>query len=150
MPAIQITGATILIDEADLSIVAGRTIGLSHGYPRIKQGQSRVPLHRVIMGAQPGQLVDHANRNILDNRRKNLRLCTRRENGRNRKGPASHNTSGYRGVTRNRTWGAQIKIGGKNIHLGRFKTKEAAASAYDAAALRYFGEYAGKLNFPQD
>ncbi len=149
MPEIEIAGATILIDKIDLPIISGRGVWLAGlGYPQIRQGHSHAYLHRLVLGAKQGECVDHINGNKLDNRRANLRLCNNRENGRNRSGPAKSNLSGYRGVSWNRGWFARINVEDKTIHLGRFKTKEQAAKAYDRAALQYFGAFAGKLNFP--
>ena len=61
-----------------------------------------VRLHRVIMEAQDGEIIDHRNHNTLDNRRLNLRAATMSQNLANRKGNESRNTSGYRGVTWNK------------------------------------------------
>lgn len=92
--------------------------------------------------------VDHINGNGLDNRRANLRPATHAQNQRN-KGLQSNNTSGFKGVCwdapRGR-WHAKICLNGRTIFLGRFDEAEEAARAYDAAAVRYFGEFA-RLNF---
>lgn len=117
--------------------VAGRLAGL-------KGRRGQVKLHRLIMNAPVGLDVDHINHDPLDNRRINLRLCTRSQNICNRRMPRSTN-SPYRGVRKRNDcnrWVAQIKAEGRNIHLGNFLMPEEAARAYDAAARRYYGEFA--------
>lgn len=107
-----------------------------------------VYMHREIIGAPRGMIVDHVNGNALDNQRSNLRLCTNSENMCNR-GKQTDNTSGYKGVTWNshrRRWQAQIKLNGKMVQSGRFDTPEDAARAYDEAARKHHGEFA-KTNF---
>ena len=107
-------------------------------------------MHRFILDAKPGELVDHINGDTLDNRRANLRLCSNAENLRNR-GATRTNRSGFKGVSWSRVgeaWIAQITVNYECVHLGYFKTKEDAAKAYDDAALRYHGEFA-HLNFPK-
>lgn len=87
---------------------------------------------------------DHRNQNTLDNRRSNLRLATAAQNIHNRGVPAS-NTSGFKGVYWNRNvnkWSARIRCDGKVFYLGGFTSKRDAAKAYDAAALKYHGEFA--------
>jgi hypothetical protein len=107
-------------------------------------------LHRAIMRAAPGTQVDHINRDGLDNRRENLRLTTpslNQANSRKRASSASPwKGARYRGPSRG--WQARIRVHGKDIHLGRFASGVEAAVAYDAAALRYFGEHA-RLNLPR-
>jgi hypothetical protein len=108
-----------------------------------------VKLHRVIMGAKPGELVDHINGDTLDNRRCNLRICTPSENLRNRRKRKAA-TSKYKGVhqspDRDKQWRAMIRLNGKTVCLGSFRSERAAALAYDSAALEHFGEFAN-LNF---
>ena len=103
-------------------------------------------MHREIMGAPDGTMVDHRDGNGLHNCRINLRLATNQQNLCNRGAPKS-NTSGFKGVSwhRNR-WRAKIQSNGKHFHLGRFKDINDAARAYDAAAKVLHGEFA-RVNF---
>jgi hypothetical protein len=106
--------------------------------------QHTIRMHRVILGAQPGECVDHRNRDTLDNRRENLRICTDAENRRNR-GKQCNNTSGFKGVCWNKRchkWQARIMIDGNLINLGCFTIPEEAAVAYNSAAIRLHGEFA--------
>lgn len=99
-----------------------------------------------------GPLHDHENCVTLDNRRKNLRPASAGDNVKNRRKP-KHNTSGYKGVMRDRynptQWIVQIQSDGKVHHVGTFKGYQiiAAAKAYDAAARRLHGPFAN-TNFP--
>lgn len=89
-------------------------------------------LSRFILDAPDDLEVDHVSLDGLDNRRGNLRLCTRGQNCRNRLPYAS---SGFKGVYPNRYgWAAKIRYNKRLKHLGTFKTKEEAAAVYDAAA----------------
>jgi hypothetical protein len=106
--------------------------------------------HRVVMeqhlkrNLKKGELVDHINGNVKDNRLRNLRLCTHKQNIRNSK-LSRKNKSGYKGVSWDSTrnlWQASIKVNYRSIGLGRFKKKEDAALAYNMAATHYFGEFA--------
>jgi len=96
------------------------------------------------MKANSGEVVDHINHNLLDNRRQNLRICTPSENKRNRV-LAKNNSSGYKGVNWSKganKWRTQISINGKQKHLGLFNNILLAAEAYDSAAQKYYGEFA--------
>jgi hypothetical protein len=109
-----------------------------------------VRLHRLIMDAPDGILVDHINGNGLDNRRANLRLATHSQNQWNKR-KMQNTTSRFVGVSfreNRRKWAAYIGVAGKRIWLGNFDSEIEAARVYDQAAMKYRGEFA-RLNFPQ-
>lgn len=104
-------------------------------------------MHREIMAAQPGQMIDHRNRRGLDNRRENLRFCTTSQNNANAKKRVG-STSKYKGVSlfrRDSKWQVHIRLHGKNTYLGRFDSEVEAALIYNVAAIEWFGEFA-RLN----
>lgn len=109
--------------------------------------KTTVYLHRDIAGAAKGELVDHKNRNGLDCRKHNLRVCSRTQNNRNRTSVVG-SSSKYLGVRKaGSAWEARINVGGAPIYLGRFADEQSAARAYDSAAVLHFGEFANP-NFP--
>ncbi len=110
----------------------------------------KAAMHREIMNAPQGVLVDHRNGDSLDNRRGNLRFATPAENVRNRSKTRSKTSSKYIGVYRDKErnkWASHLKHKGKMIWLGRYDREIDAAKAYDKAAKKYFGEFA-RLNVP--
>lgn len=118
-----------------------------------KSSDRREVLARMLMSPVPkGMLVDHINRNSLDNRRVNLRLATPRENAANiGKRRCNHvGSSKYKGVsrTKNGTWSAAINFAGKRFWIGTYSDEETAAMAYDMADLELNHEFAA-LNFPE-
>ena len=118
---------------------AVRSIHLNNPKERV-----RIPMHRQILNAPDGWEVDHINGDGLDNRKCNLRLCTRSQNGANR-----HKVRGnFKGVcwySRCNKWGASICHDRKRYHLGYFDKELEAAKAYDDKAIELFGEFA-RLN----
>jgi len=105
-------------------------------------------LHRLIMDAPKGILVDHRNNDGLDNRRANLRLATHTQNQWNKR-KIKNASSQFMGVSfhkKLRNWAAYINMAGKKIHLGYFDSEIEAAKTYDEAAKKYRGEFA-RLNF---
>ncbi len=78
------------------------------------------------------------------------RGCSNADNLKNRRGPASSNTSGYRGVSYQKSrgnWKSCIHVNGKEIFLGRFALLEDAAKAYADANKKYFGDFGGGLKW---
>lgn len=115
------------------------------------EGQKTITLHRFLVTSPPEYDIDHISGDKMDNRRKNLRICSHQKNMFNQK-LRSTNSSGYTGVSFSKSAGkfeAYIHYCGKKINLGLFATAKEGAIARDKAALQYFGEFA-KLNFPQD
>jgi hypothetical protein len=141
-----------LVDDADFShLNQSKWHVNAYNYAVKKNSFGRnVYLHRILLGVPKEILIDHINGNSLDNRKQNLRLCTKIQNCQNQK-IRSDNTSGFKGVYKplNRnTWCANITHSKKRIHLGVFKTKEEAAHAYNKAALKYHGEFARVNKIP--
>jgi len=108
-----------------------------------------VLMHRQILNAQRGTLVDHRDHNGLNNVRDNLRVATASQNGANTE-YARGRTSGFYGVSWSAEcskWRSRICVDRSSIYLGVFASEREAALARDEAARRYFGDFA-RLNFP--
>lgn len=137
-----------LVDDADYEKISIWKWHYSNGYAMrretIAQGQSKIVLmHRVILGLDSDR-IDHQNRNTLDNRRINLRPATAKENAYNACNH-SDSKSGYKGVhwrKDNKKWKARIHYDGRQIHLGTFIDPKEAAKAYNAAAIKFYGQFA--------
>ena len=144
-------GHYALVDAADYEELSRYTWRFYNGYAARQAGRKTIYMHRQIMQPPKGMMVDHINRHKLDNRRTNLRVCTRRENILNQ---ASKRTSRsqFKGVEYRKGHDrcfARIRVGGKRLWLGTFDDEVEAAKAYDRAAVEHFGEFA-HLNFPED
>ena len=115
-----------------------------------RRGEPRtIQMHREILNAPKGTIIDHINLDSLDNRKDNLRYANIQTNGFNRPKPIMPCTSKYKGVLRRKNdnrWTARIKFNGRHVELGRYKTEEEAAAAYNFASRIFFGEYRHENN----
>lgn len=143
-------GKVALVDDEDYEWLSAykwcytSPIGYAVTKVRTPEKQVSMLMHRLIMNAPTNLVTDHINHNKLDNRRENLRLCTRQENNRNMP-MRSNNTSGYKGVYWHKArskWQANIRHLGEEVYLGVFEDKHEAALAYNEKAAELFGEFA--------
>ena len=139
----------VLLDNEDYERVVNERYSLSVTYDETihnfyvaftkkpQYSTSRL-LHRYLLNPPKGLTIDHINRNPLDNRRCNLKICTQFENNQNQ----SHNTSGKVGVSyfkKDNKYKAYIKVNGKQISLGMYKDFKDAVKARIKAEKKYFG-----------
>jgi hypothetical protein len=145
---VTLKGGSFQIDEADWSRLKHLPWRVCRQGKRgavtrqIKRGGKvlNICIYHDVLSVSPSRAVqvDHINRDPLDNRRANLRLCTASQNNGNR--PPRN---GMKGVFPFRSrFRARIKVEGRTINLGGYATACAAARAYDASALEHFGEFA--------
>lgn len=140
-----------LIDEQDFEIFNKFSWSLLRCTPKhiylVNSKNSRDLFHRLVMNPKEGLHVDHISRDTTDNRRSNLRVCTRQQNMFNR-GVQKNNASGFKGVyfdNQHKRWVAKVEISGKKIRRS-FLNLIDAVNKYNELARKYFGEFA-YLNF---
>lgn len=152
-------GMVAVIDDADAELArqykwyAHKRRGMYYAATNQQLPDGRritISLHRLIIGAAEGVLVDHHDNDTMNNRRGNLRFCSRGQNKQNSSrvtvGSSQYKGVEYRGDHLAKPWGARIRINGRQRRLGSYTTELEAAVAYDAHARRYFGEFA-RTNF---
>lgn len=144
-------GYVALVDDGDFdslnkfkwfALVSEHTVYATRMAPRPKR--FAIYMHREILGIKSG-VVDHRDRNGLNNQRANLRAATQQGNTANSKKPSDAMTSKYKGVwfdSARGKWAARIGFNNRGIHLGRFLTEAEAAKVYNDAAIKLFGEFA--------
>lgn len=110
------------------------------GYWRVKVDQKTYAAARLAWvlhhGVDPLQEIDHKDGDPLNNRIRNLRPATRRQNCENMKG------AGCRYEADRGKWLARITVNYKQINLGRYDTEAEGKKAYADACVRYRGEFA--------
>lgn len=130
------SGGHFVCDKEDIELVKSRTWYLnSNGYARDSNGEY---FHKLLIDTQEGYVVDHINRNKLDNRKNNLRVCSPSDNSHNMSLFCTNNT-GHTGVyaRKNGKYSAVIVADYKTIRLGTFETFEEACKAYDIGKEKY-------------
>lgn len=140
-------GKVAQIDDEDWPLVSRHTwhakLDRSTGRFYAYNKSHRLIMHRLIMGANKGDVIDHIDRDGLNNRRANLRFSDNFRNQQNR-GPEA-GTSKYKCVSyiaSKRKWRVRFKWMGKDYFVGYFADEREAALAYNAAILPLAGEYA--------
>lgn len=119
----------------------GKTAGYlaSHGYTAITIGKKGYLAHRLawlyVYGEWPQQQIDHIDGNPINNAINNLREASDIENHQNTL------CKGFYWAYRVRKYQAQIVFNRKRISLGLYDTPESARAAYEAASIKYFGEF---------
>ena len=123
---------------------------MTNGYAARSEGGRKnkklIYMHRYILDVTDKRVVDHMNKDKLDNTRSNLRVCTQKQNGANSSKPKTRKfTSKYKGVHWDKVrkkWVAKLKRNYKNVFIGRFDSEKEAARAYNIQARIIFREYA--------
>jgi hypothetical protein len=169
---LQTSKGVLMLDAADLHVLERGMIKLKESATSYRsvyaelwtsdQRRNRIgSVARMIMDAPDGMQVDHINHDTLDNRRRNLRVCTVQGNARNRRKVTSKNLfkgihydnvnthDGSRGDGVARPWRAIARVDGRRVSLGYFATQEEAAIAYDKFAIAAYGEFAC-MNFNEE
>lgn len=141
------TGETVLVDDDDFEKLKTRKW---YGEPVVRKMSVRmyaktvidgkhIKMHRIILEAKPGQIIDHKDGNGLNNQKHNLRFCSSSDNQKNKK---PYGRSKFKGVSWHKgKWLARINENGKQRSLGRYHTEEEAALAYDKAAKETGNEF---------
>jgi len=100
-------------------------------------------MHRLIMNPSKDQVIDHINRDSLDNRRSNLRICTKSKNSMNQ--AKTRGVSKYKGVNWDKyakAWRASIFFNKRKLNLGNYHDEAEAAKVYNDKAKEVFGQFA--------
>lgn len=150
MREIELTqGYAAIVDDEDYEYLSQFkwqshiTTYTAYAYRRVKGTNKHRPMHREVMGVtDPKIYIDHIDRNGLNNQRKNLRIVTWSQNQMN-KTYNKRNSLGFKGVSFDgNKYIATIKVNGKQLSVGYYKTPKEAAIAYNIAAKEHFGEFA--------
>ena len=153
MKEIQLTqGKVALVDDEDFEYLNQwkwyarkcRDKFYAQRHIKVNGNDTTIPMHRQIINPIKGMVIDHINRDTLNNCKDNLRECTNGENMKNRS-IYKNNKSGYKGIRfieKSKKWVVVITNNTKKIHIGYFVHLKNAIKAYNKAAVKYHGEFA--------
>ena len=115
-------GRTVIVDDDDYEKYGTLRWHLSDtGYAVRRSNRETIRLHRLIMNCPEGLVVDHLNGNPLDCRKSNMRICSQKENAKNR-----HGVKGYTYDKEKKRWMVRVN----NKFCGRYDTEDEAKEAY--------------------
>lgn len=140
-----------IVSDCDYDVLMKRNwhynnTGYATGNLTIQKKKYSLPMHNYIAGhcLEPRKfMIDHINRNRLDNRRENLRIVSKSLNCHNSIEPTKRSKSGFRGIMFHKAsglWHAVIRLDNKVYSLKYHKTPEAAHEAYIKKKSEYFGD----------
>lgn len=141
-------GLYALVDADDFNMVSNYKWSLRAGYVAayIPGSGKHMSLHRMIMNPPRDMVMDHINFDKLDNRKCNLRVCTRSNNSIHRKPYGSKRFKGIHFDKTRKKWNVSLRCRNSFVWIGRFNDPMSAARAYDEKAKQLHGEFA-YLNF---
>ncbi len=119
-----------------------------HGYAISENIGVITKMHNLILKPRNGFVVDHINRDRLDNTRGNIRIVTKSQNSKNIS-IKSNNKSGVPGVywhNRDKIWYAKITVDRIGINLGTFENFEEACEARKNAEIAHYGDFSPFLS----
>lgn len=133
-------GGVAIVDDDDYGRLShARWYRASNGYAihgEAKHGfKSFDKMHRIVLGAEKGEYVDHIDRNKLNNQKSNLRIVSAYENAQNHPKKQGRNRFiGVQFITRMGLFQSRCRINGGDHFLGYFRSEIAAAHAYNLKA----------------
>lgn len=158
MKEISLTkGFTAIVDDDVYDCVNSYSWYYLNGYAvrdfRVDGKRKHTKMHRFIYelkhgDIKDGMIIDHINRDKLDNMVENLRIVTKQENNTN-KSKRKNTSSKYVGVSKNKksgNWVVEIRKNSKREYCASFTDEIASANAYNYHAKLIHGEYLGELN----
>ena len=149
-------GMVAFVDDEDYKYLSQWNWYYSGGYAKARVGNPRkvIAMHRLLLNANRGDIVDHVNRNKLDNQKSNLRKSDCVGNSRNRSKYNMQTSSTFKGVfydKKKSKYTGRITIEkGKTLYLGHYVLETDVAFYYNQHAIQYFGEYAVLNELPID
>lgn len=120
------------------------TTGYAYRRLTVEGVYKKIYMHRLIMNNPKVLQIDHINGNGLDNRKQNLRICSRSDNQHNR-GKNKNNKSGHKNIywhTQTSKWRVGVMHKRKNYHGGEFDNLEDAVKARDRLQIQFHGSFA--------